>query len=98
VYENTGRHQEALEEFKKAIHINKDAYSVYENMSRTCKALHDSVNAAEYANAALLARDRLPKPMLGEGQFPTAPVTRLIIATIICFAAILYFQVKKSSV
>jgi len=100
VYENTGKHQEAMEEFRKAIHINKDAYAVYENMSRTSKAMQDSVSAAEYANTANEIKDRLSKvkPMLAEGQYPTGPVTRLIIVTLICFVGLIYYQSRKTAV
>jgi tetratricopeptide (TPR) repeat protein len=99
VYENTGKHKEALEEFKKAIALNKDAYTVYENMSRTSASLHDSASAKDYANSASLIKDRLSKvkPMMGESEYKFSPVTKLIIVTLFCFIFVVY-RARKLSV
>jgi len=99
VYENTGKHKEALEEFQKAIHLNKDAFSVYENMSRTSAAMHDSAAAKDYASTANMIKERLSKikPMLAEGEYKFGSVTKLIIATLICFLLLCYRARKMSA-
>jgi tetratricopeptide (TPR) repeat protein len=95
-YENTGRHAEAMEQFKKAVKINPDAYSVYENMSRTSLAMKDTATARDYSATANLIKDRLSKnkPMLGEDGYSFKPVVKLITAMILMLGFILY-QTRK---
>jgi tetratricopeptide (TPR) repeat protein len=99
-YENTGRHQEALNAFKKAAKLNPDNSAVYENMSRSSLAIHDSVAAQEYSNSAGLIRDRLSRIKPGPvapADFSFKPVVLLLLATLFGLI-LLVFQARKQDV
>jgi tetratricopeptide (TPR) repeat protein len=96
-YENTGRHAEAIEQFKKAAKLNENNYSAYENMSRSSLALHDTAAAKDYTSTAVMIKEKQSKikPFAREGEFPFAPVSKMLVVTCLIFGVICYTQANK---
>lgn len=64
IYDDSGRYQDAVDAYKKALNINPDDDKAYYNLGIAYKNLGDTVNAIEYWNRAYTANPDNPAPLV----------------------------------